>query len=183
MAPKSSSSSSSSKQASSCCSCGSLTGWLKFFAVLLGVLAPVAYFLERNLESFYIFDLDHLADVSRRSVERHGNDTRAMVKYIVDELNGQAHLSSYISLDEQWVFNNAGGAMGAMYIIHASTSLSLSFSLSPSRAHCSRTLFTNNFFLFFLKKKASPSTSSSSARRSAPRATRGGTRPTTTFTS
>lgn len=117
MAPKSSS---SSKQSSSCCACG-LGGLLKWLAILLGVLAPIVYMLDQNLERFYIFDLDNLDAVTKRGIELHGNDTRAVVKHIVDELNAQPSLSSHINLEEEWVFNNAGGAMGAMYILHAST--------------------------------------------------------------
>ncbi|AEO56932.1 C-8 sterol isomerase [Thermothelomyces thermophilus ATCC 42464] len=112
--------SSSKKAANSSCCAGGMGGWLKFFAVLLGVLTPVWYLLEQNLERFYIFDLDQLQDVAARAVDTHGNDTRAMVKFIVDELAGQVSLTSFVNRDEEWVFNNAGGAMGAMYIIHAS---------------------------------------------------------------
>lgn len=76
------------------------------------------YLAEQNLDKFYIFTLDELADVSKRGLAAHGNDTRAVVKYIVDDLN-KAH-GVYINMEEDWVFNNAGGAMGAMYILHAS---------------------------------------------------------------
>ncbi|KAK4127352.1 C-8 sterol isomerase [Parathielavia appendiculata] len=107
MAPKSSSSS-------------GMGGWLKFLAIVLGVLTPVYYLLEQNLERFYIFELDQLHDVAKRGIAAHGNDTRAIVKHIVDELAGQVSLTSYINRDEEWIFNNAGGAMGGMYIIHAS---------------------------------------------------------------
>ncbi|EAQ85888.1 hypothetical protein CHGG_07141 [Chaetomium globosum CBS 148.51] len=113
MAPKSGS------KKSSCCS-GGIGGWFKFLAILLGVLAPVYYLLDQNLERFYIFKLDQLQDVSSRAIEKHGDDTQAIVKYIVDELAGQVSLTSFVNQDEEWVFNNAGGAMGAMYIIHAS---------------------------------------------------------------
>jgi C-8 sterol isomerase len=106
-------------------------GWLKFLAILLGVLTPVWYLLEQNLERFYIFDLDHLHDVAKRGIEAHGNDTRAIVKHIVDELSGQVSLTSYINRDEEWMFNNAGGAMGAMYIIHASALPSSPLNLQP----------------------------------------------------
>jgi len=101
-------------------SSGSITGYLKFFAILLGVLTPIWYILEQNLNSFYIFDLGQLRDLQLRSLQAHGNDTRAVVKYMVDELSTDARTAKHINLDEEWVFNNAGGAMGAMYIIHAS---------------------------------------------------------------
>ncbi|KAK3308046.1 C-8 sterol isomerase [Chaetomium strumarium] len=110
MAPKSSSTPGSS----------GFSGWLKFFAILLGVMTPVYYLLDQNLERFYIFKLDQLHDVAKRGIETYGNDTRAIVRHIVDELSGQVSLTSYINQDEEWIFNNAGGAMGAMYIIHAS---------------------------------------------------------------
>jgi C-8 sterol isomerase len=106
-------------------------GWLKFLAILLGVVTPVWYLLEQNLERFYIFDLDQLHDVAKRGIEAHGNDTRAIVKHIVDELSGQVSLTSYINRDEEWMFNNAGGAMGAMYIIHASALPSSPLTFNP----------------------------------------------------
>ena len=112
------------------------TPWLKIFAILFGVLAPVYYLLDQNLERFYVFKLDQLEDVSQRGIAAHGNDTRAIVQFIVDELAGQATVSSYVNRDEDWMFNNAGGAMGAMYIIHASASPLLPFPpthLSPPK--------------------------------------------------
>lgn len=91
---------------------------LSILAVLTGLLASMVYLAERNLDKFYIFDLDELHDVSKRGVAKYGNDTRAVVKYIVDDLH-KTH-GAHINLQEEWVFNNAGGAMGAMYILHAS---------------------------------------------------------------
>ncbi len=123
-------------------SSGGLGGWLKFFAILLGVLTPLFYVLEQNLESFYVFEVDHLRDLAKRGVEAHPNDTRAIVQYIVDELSQKTTTKNHINLDEEWIFNNAGGAMGAMYIIHASMSrppsiLFLLFSLtSLPLCHC-----------------------------------------------
>jgi C-8 sterol isomerase len=109
----------SQKQSSGCCA-GGMGGWLKIVAIFLGVFTPIYYLLEQNLERFYIFETEHLHDVAKRGIATHGNDTRAIVNFIVDELAGQVSLSSYVNRDEEWVFNNAGGAMGAMYIIHAS---------------------------------------------------------------
>ncbi|KPM41290.1 C-8 sterol isomerase [Neonectria ditissima] len=91
---------------------------LMILAVLTGLLTSVFYVLEKNLDSFYIFDLDHLDTLSKRAIAEHGNNTRGIVEYIVSELNERS--PAFVNLDEEWVFNNAGGAMGAMYIIHAS---------------------------------------------------------------
>ncbi len=107
-------------------SSGSIGGLLKFFAILGCVLSPAWYLLDRRLQSFYVFELDHLHDLAKRSIAAYGNNTRAMVAYIVDELGEKTSTKSYINHNEEWIFNNAGGAMGAMYIIHASMALPLS---------------------------------------------------------
>lgn len=93
----------------------SLGSILALFAALL---ASLVYLANQNLEKLYIFDTDHLHDLAKRSIAQHGNDTKSAVQYIVEELT-QTH-GSYVNLDEEWMFNNHGGAMGAMYIIHAS---------------------------------------------------------------
>lgn len=91
---------------------------LVVLALLTGLLASVFYVVEQNLDKFYIFDLEHLDDLSKRALAKHGEDTRSVVQYIVTELSEKT--PEHVNLHEEWVFNNAGGAMGAMYIIHAS---------------------------------------------------------------
>ncbi|CAK7197658.1 C-8 sterol isomerase [Sporothrix eucalyptigena] len=93
---------------------------MKFLAIIGAVLATLVYLIEKNLDSFYIFETDHLHDLAKRAIATHGNDTRAIVNYISSELSGTAKLSNYMSKDEEWFFNNAGGAMGGMTILHAS---------------------------------------------------------------
>lgn len=89
------------------------------YGAILGLLTALYYFLDSHLESFYIFTPTQLHDLSQRAIGAHGNDTGLVVRYIVDELS-EKHPGGYINLEQEWIFNNAGGAMGAMYIIHAS---------------------------------------------------------------
>ena len=105
---------------------------MKVIAIIGAVLAALYYAIEKNLDSFYIFDKDHLHDTAKRAVAAHGNDTRAIVNYIKAELAGTAKLSPYVTQEETWFFNNAGGAMGGMTILHASESLGLFVSLFVS---------------------------------------------------
>lgn len=97
----------------------SRSGKLSIFAIILALISAVIYILDSRLDNFYIFDPPRLHDLSKRALATHGNDTRSVVSYIVDELHS-GPTSSHVNLDEEWIFNNAGGAMGAMYIIHAS---------------------------------------------------------------
>lgn len=92
---------------------------LTIISIIIAILSAVFYFLDGHLESFYIFSPPELHDLSLRAIKAHGNDTRAVVSYIVGELSEKLP-GGYVNLDEEWIFNNAGGAMGAMYIIHAS---------------------------------------------------------------
>ncbi|KOS18691.1 C-8 sterol isomerase [Escovopsis weberi] len=91
---------------------------LFILTLLTALLLSTVYMVEQNLARFYIFDPAHLHDLSRRALAQHGNDTRAVVGAIVAELAEQR--GEHVNLEEDWVFNNAGGAMGGMYIIHAS---------------------------------------------------------------
>ncbi|KAL1902736.1 C-8 sterol isomerase [Sporothrix stenoceras] len=93
---------------------------MKVLAIIGAVLASLVYLIEKNLDSFYIFDTVHLHDLAQRAVKAHGNDTGAIVGFITNELKGNAKLSSYVSDNGEWILNNAGGAMGGMTILHAS---------------------------------------------------------------
>lgn len=93
--------------------------WPYVLFALLGAFTALFYYLDQHLERFYIFETDHLHDLSKRAISAHGNNTAGVVSYIVGELNEKLP-GGYVNLDEEWIFNNAGGAMGAMYIIHAS---------------------------------------------------------------
>ncbi|EHA26326.1 hypothetical protein CBS63078_105 [Aspergillus niger] len=90
-----------------------------FAVAILALFTGLYSYLNARLEQFYIFDPSHLHDLSQRAIAAHGNDTRSVVNFIVSEL-GEKVTDTHLNLDEEWVFNNAGGAMGAMYIIHAS---------------------------------------------------------------
>lgn len=91
---------------------------LTFFGAFIALISSLMYFLESHLEKFYIFTPSELHQMSLDAIAAHGNDTRSVVEQIVSEL-AAAH-PRHVNLDEEWIFNNAGGAMGAMYIIHAS---------------------------------------------------------------
>lgn len=91
---------------------------LLVLGAILGLLTSAMYMVEPYLEQLYIFTPRELAQLSSDAVAAHGNDTAAVVSYIVGNL-AKKH-PDHVNLEEEWIFNNAGGAMGAMYIIHAS---------------------------------------------------------------
>ncbi|EME88761.1 uncharacterized protein MYCFIDRAFT_35720 [Pseudocercospora fijiensis CIRAD86] len=96
------------------------TTTLSFLILILAIVYSLSIALESNLQNFYIFAPDQLHKISLSALETHGNNTAAVVSDIVSQLRSQDSLRPYLSTSEEWMFNNAGGAMGAMYIIHAS---------------------------------------------------------------
>jgi C-8 sterol isomerase len=92
---------------------------LSLLAVFMALFSALYSFLDARLNQFYIFDPEHLHDLSQHAIKTHGEDTRSIVNFIVTELQEKVG-KKYLSTEEKWVFNNAGGAMGAMYVIHAS---------------------------------------------------------------
>ncbi|GAV52946.1 hypothetical protein ZYGR_0AI02280 [Zygosaccharomyces rouxii] len=72
----------------------------------------------------YIFDPQTLSEISNRViVSQKDNTTEGLLRSLRDELAnhyGPQFINKYKT--EDWVFNNAGGAMGQMIILHASVS-------------------------------------------------------------
>ncbi|CAF3190257.1 unnamed protein product [Rotaria sp. Silwood2] len=106
---------------------------VSFFVVCLAVIIGV---LDSIKTRFYIFDPEQLHTLAQRALIANGhlnitdgklipiaqespNTIRPVIDYIVTEL-GKTTGKKYLTDKEEWVFNNAGGAMGAMFIIHAS---------------------------------------------------------------
>ncbi len=71
-------------------------------------------------DRWYIFDPPYLHDLSKQAIAAYPDDMENIISHIVSNLTatyGPKHINPR---EKEWVFNNAGGAMGAMYIIHAS---------------------------------------------------------------
>lgn len=72
-------------------------------------------------ERWYVFEPGFLHELAQSAIASSPNDTAGMINHIVTNLT-ETYPKNKISINtkQEWVFNNAGGAMGAMYIIHAS---------------------------------------------------------------
>ncbi|KAI0718764.1 C-8 sterol isomerase, partial [Cerioporus squamosus] len=78
--------------------------------------------LDRVKDRWYVLDPTHLHALAQAAVRTHPDDINAIIPYIVSNLTAE-YPSSEIALNlnaSEWVLSNAGGAMGAMYIVPAS---------------------------------------------------------------
>ncbi|KAH8110048.1 C-8 sterol isomerase [Phellopilus nigrolimitatus] len=104
---------------------GCLKKWFVRFGVL-ALLATLGTYVDSIRQRFYVFDPVFIHAVARSAVETHGNDTASIITHIVHNLTteypqtGPAQRIALNPRTDEWVLNNAGGAMGAMYVIHAS---------------------------------------------------------------
>lgn len=91
-----------------------------FQTILVIFVALVAIFIgfDQVKDRFYIFDQNVLQEVAQRNIAKYENNTRLLMQGIAEDLNKE--YPGHVALKEEWVFNNAGGAMGSMWILHAS---------------------------------------------------------------
>lgn len=92
----------------------------------------------------YIFDVEVLHRVAR---EKLGQPMDQMIKAIAADLN--EIYPGHIALDPPWVLNNAGGAMGAFALLHASITEYLIVFGTPigTEGHSGRHLATDYFMM------------------------------------
>ena len=110
--------------------------WVVLSALLVGFCAIVAA-LDSIRSSFYIFDHKEVYKIASGAVAKHPGNATAIFDDILDNLRADPKIAPHInknhfSVESEWMFNNAGGAMGSMYIIHASITEYLIFLAPPS---------------------------------------------------
>lgn len=69
----------------------------------------------------YVFTPEQMHDISRKAIIESGNRTEnveIIVNSVVRQLDYQ--FPGRLLPDPKWMFNNAGGAMGAMLVLHCS---------------------------------------------------------------
>lgn len=109
--------------------------WVLLSALLVGFCAVIAA-LDSIRSSFYIFDNKQIYKIASTAVANHPGNATAIFDEILDNLRADPKTAPYInknhfSVESEWMFNNAGGAMGSMYIIHASITEYLIFFGTP----------------------------------------------------
>ncbi|KAI0074087.1 ERG2 and sigma1 receptor-like protein [Panus rudis PR-1116 ss-1] len=100
-----------------------LKKWLTLGVALL-LLRITCSWLDAIKHRWYVFEPATLHKLAQEAVASapHPEDINHMIQHIVSNLT-ENYPKSQIRLNtnsSEWMFNNAGGAMGAMYIIHAS---------------------------------------------------------------
>jgi len=92
--------------------------------VVLGVFCAACGWLDSIKDRWYVLNPPFLHELARDAVTTYPDDMEGMIQHIVTNLTStfpQTSNQIVINPDSsEWVLNNAGGAMGAMYIIHAS---------------------------------------------------------------
>ncbi|KAF5346928.1 hypothetical protein D9758_010157 [Tetrapyrgos nigripes] len=98
-----------------------ITKWITRIAVLVLFIVTCRW-LDTIKDRWYVFEPTKLHQLAQAAIAANPGNGPAMVEHIVANLTAE-YPSSVIAINpntSEWVFNNAGGAMGAMYIIHAS---------------------------------------------------------------
>lgn len=88
---------------------------LRTFLLLIG---GILFFYAIGHESQYIFDKDLMKEVANAAIEHGQGDMNKTVTYIRNELT--ARFPKNVFRHSPWIFNNAGGAMGSMLVLHCS---------------------------------------------------------------
>lgn len=88
-------------------------------AVLVALLS-IAFYLTFQYEPNYIFTPEEMLEIAKSAIKEgaESGGLNATVTSVVRQLN-ERHPNRIIQ-NPSWMFNNAGGAMGAMLVLHCS---------------------------------------------------------------
>jgi len=119
--------------------------WLqKLFFVFIFFMS-IIFVLDYNMEKLYVFDQNKLHEIAKKVIEKQ-LPTKELITVLLDELKRE--YPGHINVEQRWVFNNAGGAMGAMIVVHCSITEYLLIFGSPigTIGHTGR-YFADDYFM------------------------------------
>jgi len=91
---------------------------LHLISVVVLIVAIAFAVIDFNRESFYVFDPDVLHKIASETASMKNLTSEQKFQRITVELH--KIYPQYIDVDEEWMFNVAGGAMGHMTLLHCS---------------------------------------------------------------
>lgn len=130
-----------------CCLC-SFKG---LFTLLLVVVAAIGFHIVVDDPKNFVFDQKNLQKIAQAGIAKAGvNATQdKVVMAVINEVT--AAYPRYAKYSGEWMFNNAGGAMGTMTVLHASFSeyLILFGSVTGTEGHTGRFLADDYFTIVY----------------------------------
>ncbi|KAI9692748.1 MAG: C-8 sterol isomerase [Bogoriella megaspora] len=120
--------------------------------------------IERIKSDFYVFDPIKVHQIAKDAVAANHANTTALFQdihaklYASDPKIARVLNKNPLTLESEWMFNNAGGAMGAMYLLHASITEYLIFFGTPlgTEGHTGRHTADDYFFILSGEERAFP---------------------------
>lgn len=95
-------------------------GCLTFIVLIVAALVGFHYYIDNP--AHFVFDQNRLQALAKVGIEKAGPNATAdaVVSAVINEVH-KAY-PDYVVNTGEWLFNNAGGAMGSMTVLHASFS-------------------------------------------------------------
>jgi C-8 sterol isomerase len=122
-----------------------------FFLTLLVATTAVLVggFVFLDNPRHWVFDEKVLHQCAKRGIEKGKGNASATIAATIAEV--KAKYPKYITTGREWIFNNAGGAMGSMTVLHASlTEYVIIFgSATGTEGHTGRFFSTDYFHILY----------------------------------
>lgn len=89
--------------------------WKLLIAVVVAVLAALIH-----VTPTHVFDPAELQAIAKTAIAQHPGNSTGIVNAVIAAV--RAKYGKHMLDNDEWIFNNAGGAMGSMVVLHASFS-------------------------------------------------------------